>query len=68
LDPTLDRTREQEIHQALIAPPFRSFQQILPVINALDLKFLAWLYAVLLPDCSGQDNLSFTRDDGLHDE
>ena len=44
------------MHQALIAPSFRSSQKILAVINALDLKFLAWLNAVLLPDCNGQDN------------
>jgi hypothetical protein len=68
LEPIFDRTREQELHQALIAPPFRSFQKILTVINALDFKFLAWLDAVLLPDCGGQDNLSFAGDDGLHEE
>jgi hypothetical protein len=56
------------MHQALIAPPFRSFQKILAVINALDLKFLAWLNPVLLPDCGGQDNLSLAGDNGLHDE
>jgi hypothetical protein len=68
LEPALDRTREQELHQALIATAFRSFQKIPTAINALDFEFLAWLDAVLLPDCGGQDNLSLAGDDGPHDE
>lgn len=54
------------MHQALIAQSFRSFQKILAMINALDIKFLAWLNAILLPDSGGQDNLSLARDSGFH--
>jgi hypothetical protein len=55
------------VHQALIAARSRSFQKILAAINALDVKFVAWLNSVLLQDFDGQDNLSLASDDGLHD-
>ena len=42
------------MHQALVAPPFRSLQKILAVIDALDLEFLAWLNAVLLANAAGK--------------
>ena len=35
-------------------------------MNALDLEFLAWLNAILLPDYGGQDNLSLAGDGRLH--
>src|SRR5438270_5236304 len=38
LKPILDRTGEQKLHQALIAPPSRSLQKILTVVNVLDFK------------------------------
>jgi hypothetical protein len=66
LEPAFDRTSEQELNQALIAPPFRSFQKILALIQALDVKFLAWLNAILLPDFDGQDNLSLAGYDRFH--
>jgi hypothetical protein len=55
------------LHNALIAPPFRSFQPILAVINAVHLKFSAWLNAVLSTDRCGQEDLSLARHDGRHD-
>jgi hypothetical protein len=58
LEPPFGWTGKEELHQALIPPPFDLFQKILASINALDLKFLARLDAVLLPDHGGQDNLS----------
>jgi len=58
MEPALHRTGKQELYQALIAPPFRALQKVLAFIEALDLKFLARLDTVPLPDCSGQNDLS----------
>jgi hypothetical protein len=62
LVPIFDRTSEQELNQALIASRWGSLQKILATIDTLDLKFLAWLNAVLLPDCGRQNTLSLAGD------
>jgi hypothetical protein len=54
------------LYQALVALSSRSFEKILAAINALDVKLLASLNAVLLPEFGGQDDLSASGNDGFH--
>ena len=58
--------RQAEVNEALIGPAFRPSGKIQAVIDALDHEFTARQNAVLFPDCDGQDDLPFARDDGFH--
>jgi hypothetical protein len=66
LEPTLHWTGKQELDQALIAPSLFSSQKVHTLVDTVDLKLLAWLNRISLPNCGGQENLSLLGNDGLH--
>jgi hypothetical protein len=66
LEPTLDRTIEQELHQALIAPPRGASQQIFARLQAFDFKLLAGQNVVLPADHLRHHDLALAGNDCFH--
>src|SRR5206468_13072318 len=66
LEPILNRTSEQQLDEAFVAPPLLTLQAIFTAIDSFDLEFLPGLDLVFLPDFGGKKDLTFRRNDGFH--
>ena len=65
LEPTFNRTGEQQLHQAFVAPPLLSFEPVFAAFDSFDLELLPRFDAITLADFGGENNLAFRGNGGF---